>query len=577
MPKFLHYYFKNSTTKCITLNFMLTFEQLGIRAELRNAITELGFETPMAIQEQVIPEILNTDNDIIGLSQTGSGKTAAYGLPILNNMDNDLQSPYLLILSPTRELCIQITRDMSAFAKYMPNIKVVSVYGGASIENQIKELKKGGNVIVATPGRLNDLLRRKNIHLGNIQTIILDEADEMLNMGFKEELDNIIQVLPTNRRTLLFSATMPLEVSKIASKYMKNSKEISIGVKNSSANTLQHHYYLVHAADRYIALKRIVDYYPSIYGIIFCRTKNETKDVAEKLMKDGYNADALHGDLSQAQREYAMQRYRHKNLQLLVATDVAARGLDVENVTHVINYNLPDDEEMYIHRSGRTGRAGKKGIAISICNLREKSKISQINKLTNKNFQHKLVPTGEEVCEKQLFNVVSRMENIEVNTEQIVDFLPVVFKKLEWMTREDIIARFLSVEFNRFLDYYKDAKDINVVDNNKQQKSKERFVSDNTKMTTIRINIGKMEQITPTKLIGLINESTHRRDIKIGKVTIQNTWCIFEIESKHAELVIHSLKNKKYQNREIVAKYADDNKPKNKDGKKSETKKRRKH
>jgi ATP-dependent RNA helicase DeaD len=389
------------------------------------------------------------------------------------------------------------------------------------------------------------------VTLNYIKTLILDEADEMLNMGFQEELNSIIETLPAERRTLLFSATMPSDVMKIASTYMKNVTEIVIGNKNAGADTVKHHFYVVHASDRYAALKRIVDYYPSIYGIIFCRTRSETKEVAEKLMKDGYNADALHGDLSQSQREYAMQRFRLRNLQMLVATDVAARGLDVEDLTHVINYNLPDDEEIYIHRSGRTGRAGKNGISVSICNTREKSRIDRISKMLKKPIEYKSVPSGEEICEKQLFSLISRMENIEVNTEQIVDFLPIVYKKLEWLSREDLIARFVSVEFNRFLNYYKDASDINA-NMSREKKTFERPGKENSNMAVFRINLGRMDKLNPQKLIGLINDSTHTRSILIGRVTLNNTFSTFEADKNATALILKSFGNVVSEGRNVV-------------------------
>jgi ATP-dependent RNA helicase DeaD len=535
-----------------TSQHMITFEQTGIRKELLKAVSDLGFEIPMPVQEQVIPAILTTENDIVGLSQTGSGKTAAYGLPILNDIDEHVNSPQALILCPTRELCLQISKDFIGYSKYLTGIRTTAVYGGASIEQQIKELKDGAQIVVATPGRMNDLIRRKKITLKHIKTLILDEADEMLNMGFKEELNSIIETLPAERRTLLFSATMPADVMKIASTYMHNVNEIVIGSKNAGADTVKHHFYVVHASDRYAALKRIVDYYPTIYGIIFCRTRSETKEVAEKLMKDGYNADALHGDLSQSQREYAMHRFRLRNLQMLVATDVAARGLDVEDLTHVINYNLPDDEEIYIHRSGRTGRAGKTGISVSICNTREKSRIERISKMLKKPIEYKSVPSGEEICEKQLFSLINRMENIEVNTEQIVDFLPIVYKKLEWLSREDLIARFVSVEFNRFLNYYKDASDINA-NLSREKKIFERPArNENSNMALFRINLGRMDKLNPQKLIGLVNDSTHTRNILIGRVTLNNTYSTFEADKGAVALILKSFSNISFEGRKVI-------------------------
>ncbi len=442
----------------------MTFEETGIRSELVKAVAELGYINPMPVQEQVIPVILNTNKDIIGLAQTGTGKTAAFGLPLISLIDQNNNNLQVITLCPTRELCLQITNDLINYSKYLPWINIVAVYGGASIENQIKDLKKGAHIVVATPGRMNDLIRRKKINLGGIHSVVLDEADEMLNMGFKEELNTILDEVPKQRRTLLFSATMPKEVASIASTYMKEKVEITVGTKNAGSDNVRHLYYVVHASDRYFALKRVVDYSPDIYGIIFCRTRHETKEVAEKLMKDGYSADALHGDLSQAQRDYVMQRFRLKNIQMLVATDVAARGLDVDDLTHVINYNLPDEMEIYTHRSGRTGRAGKSGISVSIIISKERNKIPMIENLIHKKFEYKTVPGGKEICEKQLYSLVDKMEKVEVNDEEIEDFLSVIYKKLEWLSREELIKRFVSAEFNRFLNYYKNAPDLNVVD-----------------------------------------------------------------------------------------------------------------
>jgi ATP-dependent RNA helicase DeaD len=428
---------------------MNSFIESGLKPEILTAIEAMGFINPTPIQQQTIPAILGSSNDLIALAQTGTGKTAAFGLPILTLADAGLTVPQALVLCPTRELCMQITSDLQKYAKDMNHLRSVAIYGGASIENQIKSLKKGCHFVVGTPGRVLDMIRRKALVLGNIRWLVLDEADEMLNMGFKEDLDTILSETPQKRQTLLFSATMPREIAEIASKYMQDPIEISVGKRNAGAENVRHEYYMVHARDRYLALKRIVDVSPSVYGIVFCRTRQETKDVADKLMQDGYNADALHGDLSQAQRDYVMNRFRIKNLQLLVATDVAARGLDVNDLTHIINYNLPDDLEVYIHRSGRTGRAGKSGVAVSIIHTRETGRIKDLERMTRKPFERKKVPGGKEICEKQLFNLVDRVENTEVDP-QIEQYLPVIYKKLEWLSREELIKHFVSVEFNRF-------------------------------------------------------------------------------------------------------------------------------
>ena len=421
----------------------MNFEELGLRPELLKAVEKLGFVEPMPIQEQVIPYMLNENTDLVGLAQTGTGKTAAFGLPILNMIDVNEKKIQALVLSPTRELCIQIANDLKHYAEFIPQIKVVPVYGGENIVTQFKELDVTPQILVATPGRLIDLIERKKVSLSEIKYLVLDEADEMLNMGFIEDIETILQGVPEDRRTLLFSATMPAEIADIAKKYMKNYHEISVGIRNSGAENVEHFYYMVKAQNRYLALKRIVDINPDIYGIVFCRTRQETKEVADKLMQDGYNADALHGDLSQAQRDYVMNRFRIHNLQLLVATDVAARGLDVSDLTHIINYNLPDENEVYIHRSGRTGRAGKQGVSISIIHVKELHKIKALEKITKKQFTRLMVPNGLEICKKQLFHLIDKMENVQINDEQIDVFLPHIYKKLGYLTKEDIINRFL--------------------------------------------------------------------------------------------------------------------------------------
>ncbi len=408
---------------------MRTFEELGIAPDIRRAIEELGFELPMPVQEEVIPHLLSGTPDIIALAQTGTGKTAAFGLPIIQKTNIRKKIPQTLILCPTRELCLQIAGDLADFSKYIDDITILPVYGGSSIESQIKTLKRGVNIIVATPGRLIDLIKRKTVSLENVHTVVLDEADEMLNMGFSEDIDEILSYVPQGRSMLLFSATMPQEIGKITRKYMSNPTEITIGRKNEGAQNVKHVYYTVHAKDKYLALKRIADYYPNIYGIIFCRTRKETQEIADKLIQDGYDADSLHGDLSQAQRDYVMNKFRLRNLQLLVATDVAARGLDVDNVTHVINYGLPDDTEIYTHRSGRTGRAGKTGTSISIIHVKEKGKVVRIEKIINKKFEKRPIPKGDIICEKQLFNFVDKVEKVKVNEGEIARLLPSIFKK----------------------------------------------------------------------------------------------------------------------------------------------------
>lgn len=526
---------------------MTTFDELGLVPALLGALKKLGFETPMPVQEQVIPVMLENTHDIIALAQTGTGKTAAFGLPLIQNSNLSKKIPQALIMCPTRELCMQVTSDLKSFAVMIPGFSVVAVYGGASIDHQISALKEGAQIIVATPGRMNDIIRRKKVNLNEIRALVLDEADEMLNMGFQEEINAILEWLPRNRRSFMFSATMPSGVAAIAAGYMNNTVEISIGAKNAGADNVKHYSYLVRSHDRYSALKRIVDYYPDIYGIVFCRTREETRDVAEKLMKDGYNADALHGDLSQAQRDNVMKRFRQGLLQILVATDVAARGLDVDNLSHVINYNLPDDHDVYTHRSGRTGRAGKSGISISLVQTKDRGRITLIEKNLRKKIETRQIPAGREICEKQLFHLINTMENVTINETEIDDFLPVIYKKLEWMSKEDIIKRFVSTEFNRFLEYYRFAPDLNIQDTRqaakKSQGKKPGVQKENdSEWITFRINIGLRDQFTPVKLIRLVSEYTRKSKIRMGKLSIRRSDSLFEVEKHHAELVMRSFK-----------------------------------
>ncbi len=441
---------------------MVQFNEMGLADPILKAVSELGFTEPTPIQEKVIPHLIKEQQDLIALAQTGTGKTAAFGLPLIQNTDMRDPSVQALILCPTRELCMQITGDLQDFSKHINDFHVIPVYGGAPIDKQIQKLRRGAQIVVGTPGRVRDLIDRRVLKIEKIRWLVLDEADEMLQMGFKEELDAILGGTPKEKQTLLFSATMPKQVFHIANKYMSAPLEISVGAKNAGAENVEHEYYMTQAKNRYEVLKRIADMQPDIYGIVFCRTRQETKDVADMLMNDGYNADALHGDLSQAQREYVMNRFRKKQLQMLVATDVAARGLDVNELTHVINYNLPDDLEIYIHRSGRTGRAGKSGTSITIIHTRETGKIRELEKITKKKFQRVMVPGGKEICKKQLFNLVSNMEKVVTADREIDQFLPEIYKKLEWLSKEELIKKFVSVEFNRFLNYYKNAPDLNV-------------------------------------------------------------------------------------------------------------------
>ena len=548
---------------------------MGLSPNLLKGIEELGYKTPTPIQEEIIPIFLEKENDIVGLAQTGTGKTAAFGLPIIEQIDIQNKSVQALILSPTRELCIQISKDLKNYAKYIQDLKVVPVYGGASIDTQIRALKKGVHIIVATPGRMLDLINRKVAKIGNVRTVVLDEADEMLNMGFRDDLDSILEKTPKIKRTLLFSATMPKEVARIAKNYMNSPVEITIGTQNAGAENIRHIYYQVHAHNRYLALKRIVDINPDIYGIVFCRTRRETKDVADKLIKDGYNADAIHGDLSQSQRDHVMKRFREKTLQMLVATDVAARGIDVNDISHIINYNLPEDNEVYTHRSGRTGRAGKSGISIAIVNYREKSKIPQIEKNIRKNFERLPVPNGAEICQKQLFKLIGRMEKVEVDEAQIAPFMDTVNKKLEWLSKEQIIKHFVSLEFNRFLEYYKNAPDLNEKAEDKRDKRDKRDTRDTRDKRDTRnrrnershsdrherrgksgyarffINIGKKDGVIPVNIIGMINDNTKDRDINIGAIDIKDSFSFFEVGEKYTSKILTSFNDSKYKGRSV--------------------------
>lgn len=522
----------------------MTFEETGLKPEILKAIAEMGFVNPTPIQEQTIAHLISSTQDLVALAQTGTGKTAAFGLPVINNtvvQSKDVQS---LILCPTRELCLQITRDMDKFSKYIPGFKTISVYGGADITKQIRELKAGGHVVVGTPGRVHDLIRRKVLNVSSIKWLVLDEADEMLTMGFKEEMDAILATTPQEKQTLLFSATMPSEMAAMKSKYLTNASEISVGKRNAGAENVEHHYYVVHAKDKYATLKRIADNYPDCYAIVFCRTRMETRDVAEMFMADGYNADALHGDLSQAQRDQVMARFRSKQLQMLIATDVAARGLDVTELSHVINYSMPDDSEVYIHRSGRTGRAGKSGISVSIVHLKETGRLKQIEKLARKKFERKMVPGGDEIVEKQLFHLIDRVKNVETNDGHIDKFLPQILEKFEGMSQSDIVKHFVSLEFNQLLDYYKSARDLNVkTDISRDSFSRNDRGSDRVQFTKLFINAGKKQNLNASGLIGLINEYSKRRNVEIGKIDIQRKFSFFEVDSNFERELISSLNN----------------------------------
>ncbi len=547
---------------------MPTFKETGLGPELLKAIEELGFETPTPIQQQALPHLLSADGDLVALAQTGTGKTAAFCLPVLQQIDLNSNITQALILSPTRELAMQITRDIESYSKYLPKFRVLAVYGGTNIQTQISALKRGVQIVVGTPGRALDLIRRKMLKLSNISWLVLDEADEMLSMGFKDDLDAILAATPRDRKTLLFSATMPREVSRIAKEYMTAPMELSVGKRNAGADNVKHIYVMAHARDRYRALRRIADVHPNIYGIVFCRTRRETKDVADKLMADGYNADALHGDLSQSQRDYVMNRFRTKHLQILVATDVAARGLDVNDLTHVINYNLPDELEAYIHRSGRTGRAGKKGTSIVIIHTREMHRIRALEKKVGKKFERKPVPSGRQICEKQLFHLVDKVEKVKVNEKEIESFLPVVIKKLEWLSREDLIKHFLSMEFNRFLSYYGNAPDLNVATSKKREPRDSRGSRSKTssrqndepsakgkgRYARFYINIGSKNRLNPTGLIQLINEQPKLQKVSIGNIDIKKNFTIFEFDSGYERELMAVFSKVKFDNVKLFIK-----------------------
>lgn len=540
---------------------MNNFQKFGLKKFLIKAIDDLGFENPTPIQEKVIPYLLQNTNDIIALAQTGTGKTAAFGLPILEQIDITKDEIQCLILAPTRELCVQITKDLKNYSKYFENLKIDAVYGGASIETQIKAIKKGLHIVAGTPGRVLDLLKRSYFKIDKINFLVLDEADEMLNMGFKDDLDAILEKTSKAKQILLFSATMPEEIRKIADNYMKSPFEISVGTKNSGAENVEHHFYVVSAKDRYLALKRIVDMYPYIYGIVFCRTRKETQEVADKLIQDGYDADSLHGDLSQTQRDHVMNKFRSQHLQILVATDVAARGLDVTDLTHIINYNLPDENEIYVHRSGRTGRAGKSGISISIIHSKELSKIKSIEKILKKNIVLKKIPNGMEICRIQLMSMIDKIENIETIDEQIETFLPLIVRKLSWLSREDLIKRFVSVEFNRFLAYYLNSQDINKSineknnnnnnnnkdsRNDKNNKNKNKRKNTKIKFTKFFLSIGSVDGFTKFKLLEIINAQDGLAGVEVGKIEVLKTHTFFEVDGNFYDETIKTFKNRRY-------------------------------
>ncbi|HTF17290.1 MAG TPA: DEAD/DEAH box helicase [Chryseolinea sp.] len=526
---------------------MKSFESLGLSGALVQSVLQIGFETPTPIQEQAIPVLLTGNRDFVGLAQTGTGKTAAFGLPLLELVNASLRETQALVLAPTRELCLQITSDLENFSEKFKAFNIVAVYGGASISEQIRKVKRGAQIIVATPGRLIDMVDRKAINLSTVRYVVLDEADEMLNMGFKEELDKILSFTPETKQTWLFSATMPREVREIMKTYMSNPFELQIGEKNTGNVNIAHNYVLVHEKDKYLALKRILDDNPQIFGLIFCRTRIDTQRVAEMLMKDGYNADALHGDLTQQQRDRVMMKFRQRSLQILVATDVAARGIDVEDITHVIHLNIPDEMEFYTHRSGRTARAGKRGISIAMISRRELGKVKQIEKTLKTTFTKMPIPTGEQVCQRQLLALMHKVREVKVNEDEIGAFLPAVYEELKDVSKNDLIKRFASIEFNRFLDYYRNAPDLNIEDRKPGEHESERYRQGGR----FFINLGKMDGMEKGDLLELIDDVTGVDGKAIGKIELKGAYSFFEAEKDKVEDILNGFKDIEYSGRQV--------------------------
>ena len=533
---------------------MKSFAELGLSPELLHAVTDLGFENPMPVQEEVIPFLLGSGGDLVALAQTGTGKTAAFGLPVIQHSSADSNRTQALVLSPTRELCLQIAADLDDYSRHIAGLRVLAVYGGSSIRNQIDALKKGAQIVVATPGRLLDLLQRGVVDLSAVRDVVMDEADEMLDMGFLEDIDAILAQVPEGKRTMLFSATMPDEIAELSRKYMHEPHEIVIGVRNEGTSSVRHVCYTVRASEKYRTLKRIVDFYPRIYGIVFCRTKVETQEVADKLIRDGYNADALHGDLSQQQRDSVMKRFRLHNIQLLVATDVAARGIDVDDLTHIINYSLPDESEVYTHRSGRTGRAGKTGISIAIINLRETHRIRAIERCIGKKFETGRIPTGKEICSKQIFNLVDKLENEEPDEEELAGILPPVCRKLDWLDKDELIKRLVSLEFKRFIEYYHDDEDFEAAAPAKQER-RAKLASDGPERrpedyVKLFINVGRMDGIGPKELLGMLCTSTDSK-VEVGRIDLYNRSIIFEVLPESVQKIVDSIASLKFHGRKL--------------------------
>jgi ATP-dependent RNA helicase DeaD len=561
----------------------MTFEELGVREDLLSAIAEMGFEAPMPVQEKVIPVLLHSAHDVVALAQTGTGKTAAFGLPVIQRVNTSENVPQSLVLAPTRELCLQIAGDLADFAKYTPNLEIIPVYGGSSIESQIRALRKGVQIIVATPGRLIDLINRGVVHLERVNTVVLDEADEMLNMGFVDSINDILSHVPEQRKMLLFSATMPKEVARIAKRFMTDPEEIVCGTKNEGAANVRHIYYMVHARDKYLALKRIADENPNIYAIIFCRTRRDTQEIADNLIQDGYNADSLHGDLSQQQRDLVMKKFRDRVLNILVATDVAARGLDVDDLTHVINYGLPDDTAVYTHRSGRTGRAGKTGVSIAIIHSREKGRMREIERIIGKKFERKEVPSPQHIIEKQLYNLADRIEKVKVDDNEIEKYLPGITKRLAWLSEQDLLKRVLSLEFNRLLNYYKDAPNIDYVDERpargerkgdrrgdrrgdrddkgerqprqRNDKEKDRRTAE-PGMARIYVNAGKNAGFYAGNIIEVLNKSIQGKRVDVGRIDLMPGYALFDVKAADANRVVGALKGSEFLGKRLYSEIA---------------------
>ncbi len=525
---------------------MKNFQALGLSAGLAEAVQIIGFETPTPIQEKAIPLLLTGTRDFIGLAQTGTGKTAAFGLPLLELVDENSSATQALVLAPTRELGLQIVSDLENFSENFKKLNIVAIYGGASISEQIRKVKRGAQIVVATPGRLIDMLGRKAINLSTIQYVVLDEADEMLNMGFKEDIDEILSKTPDTKITWLFSATMPREVRAIANNYMTDPMELTVGDKNTGNVNIEHQYVVVHDRDKYSALKRLLDFHPDIFGLIFCRTRIDTQRVAEMLMKDGYNADSLHGDLNQAQRDKVMMKFRNRSVQILVATDVAARGIDVESITHVIHMNIPDEMEFYTHRSGRTARAGKKGISIALVNSKETGKIRQIEKAVRTTFTRIPVPSGPEVCQKQLLALMKKVHDVKVNESEIEAFLPAVYDELKDLTKNELIKRFASIEFNRFLDYYRNAPDLNV-NASSSDRGAERYSTGDR----FFINLGKMDNLEKADLLEMLDECCKVGKKHVGKIDIKGAYSFFEVEKEKSDAIISGLQGVEFEGRQV--------------------------